>query len=72
MIQLLSRLNLADNSGAKSLLVIGVSARIGKKAGIGDVVRCSVKGAEPNGAVANKEVVNAHMKEHKLSPALFV
>lgn len=50
---------MADNSGAKSLMVIGVSHRIGKKATIGQVVRCSVKGSDPNGAVANKELVNA-------------
>ena len=59
MIQLRSRLNLADNSGAKSLMVIGVSHRIGEKATVGQVVRCSVRGADPNGAVSNKELINA-------------
>lgn len=59
MIQLLSVLKPADNSGAKALLVIGVSHRIGKKATVGDVVRCSVKGADPNGSVINKELVDA-------------
>lgn len=59
MVQLRSRLNLADNSGAKSLMVIGVSARIGKKATVGQVVKCAVRGADPNGAVSNKELVNA-------------
>lgn len=59
MIQLRSMLNLADNSGAKKLMVIGVPARIGKKATVGQVVRCSVKGADSTGAVANKELVNA-------------
>lgn len=52
-------LNLADNSGAKRLMVIGVPARVGKKASVGDVVRCSVKGADSTGAVSNKEMVNA-------------
>jgi len=59
MVQLRSMLNLADNSGAKKLMVIGISTKIGKTATVGDVVRCSVKGADPNGAVANKEKVNA-------------
>ena len=59
MIQLRSILNLADNSGAKSLMVIGVSTRIGKKATVGHVVRCVVRGADPAGAVSNKELVNA-------------
>jgi large subunit ribosomal protein L14 len=49
----------ADNSGAKKLAVIGVSTKIGKKASIGDVVVCVVKGADPNGAVSDKEKVKA-------------
>jgi large subunit ribosomal protein L14 len=47
----------ADNSGAKKFMVIGISARIGKTASIGDVVRCVVKGADPNGAVSDHEKV---------------
>lgn len=57
MIQLRSILNPADNSGAKALMVIGISHKIGKKATVGQVVKCSVKGADPNGAVKNKELV---------------
>ena len=57
MVQLRSILRLADNSGAKSLIVIGVSHRIGKTATIGDVVRCVVRGADPNGSVSDKEKV---------------
>lgn len=59
MIQLMSLLNVADNSGAKKLLVIGFSSRIGKSASLGDIVHCSVHGADPNGAVVNKEIVKA-------------
>ncbi len=59
MIQLRSMLNLADNSGARKLQVIGISMRIGKKAGVGEVVRCVVEGADPAGAVADKEKVKA-------------
>lgn len=59
MIQLRSIIKPADNSGAKALSVIGVSTKIGKKATVGDVVTCVVRGADPAGAVANKEKVKA-------------
>lgn len=57
MIQLRSVLKPADNSGAKKLKVIGISTRIGKKATIGDVVNCAVDGADPAGAVTDREKV---------------
>ena len=57
MVQLLTVLNPADNSGAKKLRVIGVPGRLGKVAAIGDVVRCVVDGADPNGNVSNKDKV---------------
>ena len=57
MIQLRSILTPADNSGAKRLSVIGVSARIGKIATVGNIVNCVVKGADPTGAVTDKEKV---------------
>lgn len=47
----------ADNSGAKKLMVIGVPPRFGRYATVGNVVRCSVKGAAPDSSVANKEKV---------------
>lgn len=59
MVQLRSMLNLADNCGAKSLMVIGISHKIGKTATVGQVVKCSVRGADSAGVVANKELVNA-------------
>ncbi|HAE15039.1 MAG: 50S ribosomal protein L14 [Solobacterium sp.] len=58
MIQNESRLRVADNTGAKELLVIrclGGSRR--KSATIGDVVVCSVKKALPNGSVKQGQVV---------------
>ena len=58
MIQLRSMLNPADNSGAKRLMVIGVPGRIGKKATIGDVVLCVIKGANSAGIITNHEKVN--------------
>ncbi len=57
MIQLRTILKPADNSGAKKLMVIGVSTKIGKKASVGDVVTCVVRGADPNGAVSDKQKV---------------
>lgn len=57
MIQLRSILNPADNSGAKKLMVIGVSTKIGRTASVGDVISCVVHGADPNGSVSNKEKV---------------
>ena len=57
MVQLLSILKPADNSGAKKLAVIGISTKIGKTATVGDVIRCVVKGADPASAVADKEKV---------------
>lgn len=57
MIQLGTTLKPADNSGAKKLAVIGISSRIGKTAGIGDLVNCVVRGTDPNGAVSDKEKV---------------
>lgn len=38
-------------------MVIGISGRIGKKATIGDVVLCVVKGADSAGTVADHEKV---------------
>jgi len=47
----------ADNSGAKLLMVMGISARIGKVATVGDIVNCVVHGADPGGIVVNREKV---------------
>ena len=57
MIQLRTILNPADNSGAKRFMVIGITPKIGKVASLGDVVRCVVDGADPNGAVGDSELV---------------
>lgn len=58
MIQLRSILKPADNSGAKRLMVIGISHKIGKKATIGDVILCVVQGADPAGVVVDHEKVS--------------
>ena len=57
MVQLRSMLVSADNSGAKRLMIIGVPGRIGKKATLGDVVMCVVRGADPAGVVVDHEKV---------------
>ena len=60
MIQNESRLHVADNTGARELLVIrcmGGSRR--KRANIGDIVVCAVKSAAPNGTVKDGQVVKA-------------
>lgn len=58
MIQPRTILTPADNSGAKRLAVIGISTKIGKKASLGDVVLCVVKGADPEGVVTDHEKVS--------------
>ncbi|OGM15937.1 50S ribosomal protein L14 [Candidatus Woesebacteria bacterium RBG_19FT_COMBO_42_9] len=57
MIQLRTILTPADNSGAKRLMVIGVPARVGRIARLGDVVLCVVQSADPAGVVTDSEKV---------------
>ena len=60
MIQQETRLNVADNTGAKDILcikVLGGSFR--RYANIGDVIVASVKDASPGGVVKKGEVVKA-------------
>lgn len=60
MIQPQTRLTVADNSGAKEIMVITVLEGAKKDSGsIGDVVSASVKTASPEGGVKKKEVVKA-------------
>lgn len=60
MIQQETRLSVADNTGAKTLLVIRVLGSSNKKyAGLGDVVVATVKDAAPNMPVKKSDVVKA-------------
>ena len=60
MIQQESRLKVADNSGAKSVLCIRVLGGTGRRyARVGDVIVCSVKEASSTGNVQKKLVVKA-------------
>ncbi|MBE7058766.1 MAG: 50S ribosomal protein L14 [Clostridia bacterium] len=58
MVQVQTRLKVADNTGAKELMcikVIGGSKR--RYANIGDIIICSVKAAAPGGMVKKGDVV---------------
>lgn len=60
MIQQESRLKIADNTGAKELLVIRVLGGSGRRyAGIGDTFVATVKDAIPGGNVKRGDVVKA-------------
>ena len=60
MIQQESRLKVADNTGARELLVIHVVGGSTRKYGsVGDVIVATVKSAAPQGSVKKSEVVKA-------------
>lgn len=60
MIQQYSRLRVADNSGAKQLMVIQVMGGSRRRYGtVGDTIVASVKQAAPGGGVKKGEVVRA-------------
>lgn len=60
MIQMQSRLDVADNSGAREVMcikVLGGSKR--RYAGVGDIIKVSIKDAIPRGKVKKGDVYNA-------------
>ena len=60
MIQIYTRLKVADNSGAKVISCIGVPGASGRQyAHVGDVIVASVKESAPAAAVRKGEVVRA-------------
>ena len=59
MIQMQSILEVADNSGAKSLLTMTVLGQGKKIAGIGDIISCAVQEAIPDGSVKKGQVAKA-------------
>lgn len=60
MIQPLSTLNVADNSGAKQIMCIRcLGGSVRKFANVADVIVASVKKADPNGKVKKGDVVMA-------------
>ena len=60
MIQVESRLRVADNTGARELLCIRIMGGSRRRyAGVGDIIVGTVKQATPNGSVKKGEVVKA-------------
>ena len=60
MIQTLTRLKVADNTGARQVMCIGVPGGTRRRyASVGDVITCSVKRAIPGGVVNKGDVVKA-------------
>jgi large subunit ribosomal protein L14 len=67
VIQTETRLKVADNSGARELLVIRVMGGSKRKTGnIGDIVVAAVKQATPGGVVKKGDVVKAVIVRTKL------
>ena len=60
MIQHESRINVADNTSARELLVIHVVGGSTRKyGGVGDIVVATVKSAAPQGSIKKSEIVKA-------------
>jgi len=60
MIQSYTRLKVADNTGARQIMCIGLLGGTGKKyARVGDIIVASVKRTTPGGVVKKGEVVRA-------------
>lgn len=77
MIQRRTSLTVADNSGAEGMTVIhiyGASKR--KFAGLGDIVQCVVKKADPTATVKDDELVKVVVvrtrKEHRRSDGSYI
>jgi len=55
-----SKLTVADNSGAKTLVIIGLGKGTGRRfVRLGDTTTCVVRGASPTGQVKDHEIVKA-------------
>lgn len=77
MIQKESRLNIADNSGAREILVIQVMGGSKRRYGsVGDVVTGTVKKAAPNSNVKKSTIVKAVIvrtkKEYKRADGSYI
>ena len=59
MIQMRSRCQVADNSGARIASMIGVIGARKRTAGVGDIVTVNIKEASPNGAIKKGTVQRA-------------
>ena len=73
MIQQESRLNIADNSGAREILTIKVLGGTRRRyANIGDIIVATVKSATPGGTVKKGDVVKAVIVRTKIRVPLGV
>ncbi len=59
MIQMQSSMDVADNTGAKRLVMIRAKGHVRRTAAIGEVIKATVKEAAPRGLVRKGEVVFA-------------
>lgn len=59
MIQLRSRLEVADNTGAKQARMIRRLGQLKRSAGVGDIIKVHVKESSTDAAVKKGEVANA-------------
>ncbi|MGF1678986.1 MAG: 50S ribosomal protein L14 [Candidatus Methylacidiphilales bacterium] len=59
MIQLLTWLDVADNTGARRAQMIGVIGKRSSTASVGDVITANIKEAAPDGTVKKSDVVRA-------------
>jgi len=59
MIQMLSRLDVADNTGARKVRMIRRLGQLTDTAGIGDIIICSVKDSTPDAQCKKGSVVRA-------------
>lgn len=59
MLQLRSRIDVADNSGARMAKMIGVIGKASPEAHVGDVITAHVREASAGGAVKKGDVVRA-------------
>lgn len=59
MLQIRSRIDVADNSGARMATMIGVIGKATSVARVGDIITANVKEASPTGTVKKGDVVRA-------------
>ena len=77
MIQNESRLKVADNTGAREILVFRIlGGSVVKSATVGDIVIATVKSATPQGSVKKSEIVRAVIvrtaKEYRRSDGSYI
>src|SRR6266568_226128 len=59
MVQLRSRIDVADNTGARMAKMIGVIGKATMEARVGDVITAHIREASPGGTVKKGDVVRA-------------